>query len=38
MRWEILAGTAVITVTMALLAGVFALRSVRQIEPMSLLR
>jgi putative ABC transport system permease protein len=38
MRWEILAGTAVITVGMALLAGLFALRSVRQIEPMSLLR
>lgn len=38
MRWEILVGTAAITVGMALLAGVFALRSVRQIEPMSLLR
>jgi putative ABC transport system permease protein len=38
MRWEILAGTAGITVLMALLAGLFALRSVRTIEPMSLLR
>ncbi len=38
MRWEIMTGTAAITVGMALLAGIFALRSVRQIEPMSLLR
>lgn len=38
LRWEVLAGTAVLTVGMALIAGVFALRSVRQIEPMSLLR
>jgi putative ABC transport system permease protein len=38
LRWEVLAGTAVITVGMALLAGLFALRSVRQIEPMTLLR
>jgi putative ABC transport system permease protein len=38
MRWEILAGTAGLTVAMALLAGLFALRSVRKIEPMSLLR
>ena len=38
LRWEVLAGTAVITVGMALLAGLFALRSVRQIEPMALLR
>ncbi|MBA4063103.1 MAG: hypothetical protein C0501_05215 [Isosphaera sp.] len=38
LRWEVLAGTAVITVGMALVAGTLALRSVRQIEPMSLLR
>lgn len=38
LRWEVLLGTAVVTIGMALLSGVFALRSVRQIEPMSLLR
>ena len=38
LRWEVLAGTAVLTIGMALLAGTLALRSVRQIEPMSLLR
>jgi putative ABC transport system permease protein len=38
LRWEILAGTTLITVGMALTAGFFALRSVRQIEPMNLLR
>ena len=38
LRWEVLAGTSVITVGMALVAGLFALRSVRQIEPMNLLR
>jgi putative ABC transport system permease protein len=38
LRWQILAGTAVLTVAMALLSGLFALRSVRQIEPMTLLR
>jgi putative ABC transport system permease protein len=38
LRWEVLLGTAVITVGMALAAGFFALRSVRQIEPMNLLR
>ena len=37
-RWEILLGAALITLATALLAGVFALRSVRRIEPMSLLR
>ncbi len=36
LRWEVLAGTAVLTIGMALIAGVLALRSVRQIEPMSL--
>ena len=35
---RVLLGTAVLTIGMALLAGVLALRSVRQIEPMSLLR
>ncbi|VTU02662.1 abc transporter permease : ABC-type antimicrobial peptide transport system, permease component OS=Singulisphaera acidiphila (strain ATCC BAA-1392 / DSM 18658 / VKM B-2454 / MOB10) GN=Sinac_2084 PE=4 SV=1: FtsX [Gemmataceae bacterium] len=38
MRWEILAGTATITVGMALIAGTLALRSVKLIEPMNLLR
>ena len=38
LRWEVLAGTAVVTVGMALISGLFALRSVRQIEPMTLLR
>lgn len=38
LRWEVLLGSAVVTVGMALIAGVVALRSVRQIEPMSLLR
>ena len=38
LRWEVLLGTAVVTIGMALMAGIFALRSVRQIEPMSLLR
>ena len=38
LRWQVLLGTAVVTIGMALVAGVAALRSVRQIEPMSLLR
>ncbi|MCI0704918.1 MAG: ABC transporter permease [Planctomycetia bacterium] len=38
LRWEVLAGAAVVTMLMALVAGLFALRSVRQIEPMTLLR
>jgi putative ABC transport system permease protein len=38
LRWEVLLGTAIVTLGMALVAGLFALRSVRQIEPMSLLR
>ncbi|MDY3562384.1 ABC transporter permease [Gemmata sp. JC673] len=38
LRWEVQLGTVVVTVGMALVSGVFALRSVRQIEPMSLLR
>jgi putative ABC transport system permease protein len=38
LRWEVLAGTTILTIGMALLAGVLALRSVRQIEPMTLLR
>jgi putative ABC transport system permease protein len=37
-RWEITGGAALITLATALLAGGVALRSVRQIEPMSLLR
>jgi putative ABC transport system permease protein len=37
-RWEITVAAAVITLTTALFAGLVALRSVRQIEPMSLLR
>lgn len=38
LRWEVLTGAAAITMLTALFAGVFALRSVRRIEPMSLLR
>jgi putative ABC transport system permease protein len=38
LRWEVLAGTAVLTIGMSLIAGLVALRSVRQIEPMNLLR
>jgi putative ABC transport system permease protein len=38
LRWEVLLGTAILTIGMALAAGVLALRSVRQIEPMTLLR
>ena len=38
MRPEILGGAAAITLFTSLLAGLFALRSVRRIEPMSLLR
>jgi putative ABC transport system permease protein len=37
-RWEVLLGAAVLTMLTSLLAGVVALRSVRTIEPMSLLR
>jgi putative ABC transport system permease protein len=37
-RWEVIVGTAVVTLGMAVLAGAAALRSVRQIEPMNLLR
>lgn len=37
-RWEITAAAAVVTMATALSAGLVALRSVRQIEPMSLLR
>lgn len=38
LRLEILGGTALLTMLMALAAGLLALRSVRQIEPMTLLR
>jgi putative ABC transport system permease protein len=38
LRWEVMGGAAVITLTTAVLAGLFALRGVKQIEPMSLLR
>jgi putative ABC transport system permease protein len=38
LRWYILAGAAVVTLFMAMASGAVALRSVRQIEPMSLLR
>ena len=38
LRGEVLAGAAGVTLVTAVLAGVFALRSVRRIEPMSLLR
>ena len=38
LRWEVMGGAAVVTLVMAVLAGALALRSVRQIEPMTLLR
>jgi putative ABC transport system permease protein len=38
LRWQVLTGAAVLTQLTALAAGLFALRSVRQIEPMTLLR
>jgi putative ABC transport system permease protein len=38
LRWQVLAGAAAITLVTAVLAGLFALRGVKQIEPMSLLR
>jgi putative ABC transport system permease protein len=38
LRWEVLAGTAAVTTLMCAAAGILALRGVRQIEPMSLLR
>jgi putative ABC transport system permease protein len=38
LRWEVLTGAAAITLLTALFAGLLALRSVRTIEPMSLLR
>jgi putative ABC transport system permease protein len=37
-RWEVTVGTIVVTLGMAMIAGVVALKSVRQIEPMNLLR
>jgi putative ABC transport system permease protein len=37
-RWEVSVGTVVVTLGMAIVAGIVALRSVRQIEPISLLR
>jgi putative ABC transport system permease protein len=36
--WELLAGAGTVTLLMAMFSGLLALRSVRQIEPMSLLR
>ena len=36
--WQLVGATAVVTLVMALLSGLLALRSVRRIEPMSLLR
>lgn len=38
LRWEVLAGTAAVTLVTALLSGTLALGSVRKIEPMDLLR
>ena len=38
LRWEVLAGTAGVTLLTALLSGLVALGSVRKIEPMDLLR
>ena len=36
--WQLMAGAAAVTILMALISGLMALRSVRQIEPMTLLR
>lgn len=38
LRWEVMTGAAFLTIGTALFSGLFALRSVRKIEPMSLLR
>jgi putative ABC transport system permease protein len=38
LRWEVLAGTAAVTLVMAMLAGLLSLRGVRRIEPTALLR
>jgi putative ABC transport system permease protein len=38
LRWEVMTGAAAVTIGTALFSGLFALRSVRKIEPMSLLR
>ena len=38
LHWQLLAAAAAITMTTAMLAGLYALRSVRKIEPMGLLR
>lgn len=38
LRWEVVVGATVVTVSTALGAGLFALRSVRRIQPMDLLR
>lgn len=38
LRWEVLGGAALVTMGTALFSGFIALRSVRKIEPMSLLR
>lgn len=38
LRWEVLVGTALVTIVMAVSAGLLAMRGVRKIEPMDLLR
>jgi putative ABC transport system permease protein len=38
LRWWVQVGAAVVTLVMALLSGLFALRSLRQVEPAALLR
>ena len=38
LRWEVMGGAALVTISTALFSGLFALRSVRKIEPISLLR
>ena len=38
LRWWLLSGAAVVTLVMALGSGLFALRSLRQVEPATLLR
>lgn len=37
-RWEVVTGAAIVTISTALMSGLFALRSVRRIQPMDLLR
>jgi putative ABC transport system permease protein len=38
LRWWLMLGTVAVTLVMAMLSGVFALRSLRHVEPATLLR